>query len=267
MSKGKYKIKSLQEILIENQVELSCPVVIEGIPTNYSITSFGRLYSVFNNKIQFIKPTKDDGGYYKFDLHFIDDDGNQQRDSIMAERLVAMAFIPNPDPSVYTEVNHIKGNEKWNNNVTNLEWCDHSYNMQDAYDNNLHRKGEDNVLSVYTNDQIIRVCELLEENEKTLLDITNITGVAQYTILQIRNHKKWKHISKNYNVGTYNVKSVNTGSKPKYTDKQIEHVCLLLEKGELTLREIALLTEVGLNTVCDIKRHRTWRKIAKKYNF
>lgn len=46
-------------------------------------------------------------------------------------RLVAEAFIPNPDSLKY--VNH-KDFDKTNNNVSNLEWCSASYNIKYSYD-------------------------------------------------------------------------------------------------------------------------------------
>lgn len=44
-------------------------------------------------------------------------------------RLVAEAFIPNPNK--YIEINH-KDCDKTNNVVSNLEWCDRSYNFNYA---------------------------------------------------------------------------------------------------------------------------------------
>ena len=51
---------------------------------------------------------------------------NKSRKFFKIHRLVALAFIPNPDK--LPEINHIDEN-KANNHVTNLEWCDRKYNI------------------------------------------------------------------------------------------------------------------------------------------
>lgn len=58
----------------------------------------------------------------------------ESRKMYAIHRLVATAFIPNPNN--LPQINHIDGN-KDNNCVENLEWCDNSYNQQHAVNNNL----------------------------------------------------------------------------------------------------------------------------------
>lgn len=60
------------------------------------------------------------GGYKRVLLY-----KNRNRKHYLVHRLVAMAFLPNPNN--LPEVNH-KDEDKFNNCVDNLEWCTRKYN-------------------------------------------------------------------------------------------------------------------------------------------
>ena len=94
---------------------------------NYVITDDGKL---INKKTGHIKHTYlNDDGYEVAKLYI-----NNKPKVKSIHRLMAVAFIPNPNN--LPEVNH-KDGIKTRNVIDNLEWCDHSYNIQHAWDNKL----------------------------------------------------------------------------------------------------------------------------------
>lgn len=60
---------------------------------------------------------------------------NGQPKTFLVHRLVALAFLPNPNN--LTEINHIN-EDKHDNRVENLEWCDRTYNNN--YSDINHRR-------------------------------------------------------------------------------------------------------------------------------
>lgn len=89
----------------------------------YQISSFGRLKH-FSTRFgwNILKNTNKKGWYFNVVLR--SKNGNR---SVKLHRLVAEAFIPNPENK--REINHIDLN-KQNNRVENLEWCSHKENIQ-----------------------------------------------------------------------------------------------------------------------------------------
>lgn len=94
-------------------------VDIQGYEGLYKVNNGGDILSVRSRKI--LKAGKNKQGYMCVVLA---KDGKCK--TYKVHRLVASAFIPNPQnlPSI----NH-KDENKTNNNVNNLEWCTHKYNL------------------------------------------------------------------------------------------------------------------------------------------
>lgn len=85
----------------------------------YMVSNNGKVKSLRQNHL--MHPTKA-RGYEYVKLRGLD----KKDKSFPVHRLVAMAFIPNPNN--YSCVNHMDEN-KSNNNADNLEWCTLSYNF------------------------------------------------------------------------------------------------------------------------------------------
>lgn len=92
---------------------------IKGFEGIYAITSCGRVWSYRNE--MFLKPKITKDGYLRVKLC-----KNGKMKHIGVHRLVAEAYLPNPNN--LPQVNHKDENKK-NNCLQNLEWCDASYNI------------------------------------------------------------------------------------------------------------------------------------------
>lgn len=106
---------------------------IEGFESSYEVSNKGNVRSVdrivyfsdgrkYFKKGKVLKPIRNSDGYLQVQLNY-----RQVMKTAKVHRLVAVAFIPNPEQLL--EVNH-KDEDKTNNNANNLEWCDRFYNCR-----------------------------------------------------------------------------------------------------------------------------------------
>ena len=117
-----------------------------------------------------------------------------QSERHFVHRLVAEAFIPNPDK--LPVVNHIDGN-KQNNAMTNLEWCDYSYNLKHAYKMNLRSAaGESNNMHKLKESEVLEIRQsyVKRSHERNSYNLAKKFGVSPKTIQNIVNGKSWKTI-------------------------------------------------------------------------
>jgi hypothetical protein len=103
------------------------------VAPDYTINENGEIWSkerviiknndkIQNRKSQLIQPSENKGGYLKVCVRV-----NKKTKHFLVHRLIATAFIPNPNN--LPVVNH-KNGDKLNNSISNLEWCTTMYNNQ-----------------------------------------------------------------------------------------------------------------------------------------
>ena len=108
---------------------------VAGYEDIYEVSNYGRVRSLdrvimrcdgkkMPLKGTFLKPIPERNGYLRVDLSRAEN-GKITSKRHYIHRLVAIAFIPNP--LGLPEINH-KDEDKTNNHVENLEWCDRSFN-------------------------------------------------------------------------------------------------------------------------------------------
>lgn len=109
----------------------------------------GKIYSKRRGKLKELKPWLDGKKNYLM----ITLCGEQGHKKELIHRLVAQAFIPNPNG--YTEVNHINY-IKTDNRVENLEWCTRR-------DNNLHSFKKHSQIRNFKECKLLKSGKLIKE--------------------------------------------------------------------------------------------------------
>lgn len=112
---------------------------IAGIDSNqYFVSNYGNVKSYVRSANGNLLKPHDNGGYLYVSLPKLDDSGTRKYRDIGIHRLVALAFLDNPENK--PQVNHIDGN-KQNNCVSNLEWVTSLENNRHALNIGLAHPG------------------------------------------------------------------------------------------------------------------------------
>jgi len=153
----------------------------------YFITSRGDLTNKHGKLIRFYENQK---GYLMTQLRV----GGKTK-TVTQHRLVAIAFIPNPENKA--EVDHIDGDRK-HNLPQNLRWVTRSENVQHSYTSgNKCSTGANNGRATFTEAEIHAFCRLFSDG-LTSPEVSKFTGRSYSAVRRIRQRISWKHISDHY---------------------------------------------------------------------
>ena len=150
---------------------------IKGYEGLYEVSNLGRVKSLvgynghkYIEREKMLNPSKQNAqtNYYRAVVNLYK---NGNKKTFKVHRLVAEAFIPNPENK--PQINHKDGNPL-NNKVENLEWCTCKENIRHSIDTELKIRRIDTI----DRDTMI---ELLN-NDYTYDEIASLLGIAKGTV-------------------------------------------------------------------------------------
>ena len=117
---------------------------------------------------------------------------NGRSTSIRVHRLVAMAFVKNPNNKRC--VNH-KNGDRTNNHWTNLGWCTIGENVRHSIETGLNNnKGENGPNAKLTNAEVREIRQFIQQGEMTQKEIAVKFGISEMTISRIKNGSRWAQV-------------------------------------------------------------------------
>lgn len=171
---------------------------IENYEGLYQISNLGRVkslakviktwYRTCNMREKLLKLCSASDGYF---IVILCKKGNNK--TYRVSRLVAQAFIPNPDN--YPQVNHINS-IRTDNKVKNLEWCTAQYNVIHSYKNGFRHgtKGEKCPFAKLTNKQVLEIRQKYIPYKYTYNKLAKEYKIHPIHVGHIIRRQSWKHI-------------------------------------------------------------------------
>jgi len=156
---------------------------IPGYEGLYLISSDGDILSLpkmSRKKAKLLKPCLR-GDCVKYQFVRLSKDGKTEKFSL--HRLVAMAFLPNPEE--LPEVNH-KDKNPMNNKVENLEWCTRQYNIEHGKNKAVYQMNGGHVVN--------RFQSITHASESTGIGRRNINNVLKGWAVNAGGYQ-WKYVT------------------------------------------------------------------------
>lgn len=170
---------------------------VPGYELFYQVSNLGRIKSLdrprdpscrrgFSGAVKgrILSPVLGNTGYSQVQL---------QHKTTRVHRIVAKAFIPNPENK--PQVNH-KNGIKTDNRAENLEWATRCENMRHAHKNGLMRihRGMKSNLAKLTDSCVRKIREKHSVGSHSIAQLSSYYNTSQSNISIILRRLSWKHI-------------------------------------------------------------------------
>jgi len=230
---------------------------------NYEVSSLGKVKNAKTGRI-----LKAHVGQYGYESVSLSLQGKSK--TYIVHRLVALAFIPNPENK--PEVNH-KDGKKTNNRKSNLEWATSAENQRHAVDTGLQvvKYGEETANANLSNSEVRRIKRMLIRGVPYTV-IANKFGVSKKTVSLIHLGKQWASVQvkgftpkavvtkTSYVVKPEGVPFVNSNAA-KLTEQEVREIRSLHSTGKYSHSQLATLFDTGKRNITQIVNYKTWRHV------
>ena len=161
---------------------------ISGYENLYQISTKARVKSFHKGKVKILRQGFNMNGYSTVSLH-----KNRKPKTHLVHRLVAKAFIPNPENKPV--VDHIDYN-RTNACVVNLRWVTQEENIQASIQNGNHKIGSESPLAKLTEDEVKRIREDYTPYDRVygIRAMAKELNVSIGTIADVVHHRNYKNV-------------------------------------------------------------------------
>lgn len=171
--------------------------------------------------------------------------------------MIADCWIPNDDPELKIEVNHIDGNKK-NYSVENLEWTTKSQNQLHAIHTGLKQKGEDLYNAQLTETQVHIICQELQQGARPK-DLADKYEVSVDIMRKIKDGSTYFHIRSLY--------PMEHNYRKDFSESTVRWVCDQIVKGysDKSISEMSTNKDLVIIEIKRIRNKIRYRHITDEY--
>ena len=238
----KQSISILNSTIIQGEYVKDLDNIVDGY--GYWISTRGRIFNIFTNRWSFGHLS--DRGYLKTRVRI----GFREK-TFTIHRLVALAFIYNPDPITRPIIDH-KDRNKQNNDVTNLRWVSYIENVVPE------RGKHGGTKPIYDEPDLHFICKCLE-NGMSPKEIHTRYGYLIEIINKILYKEDHTRISRYYNLPT------SFRSKCNYSDEEVRSFCIMNRDFNLNSTQIGKIYNYPRDSIYRILNGRNRIDITSEY--